>query len=60
MRFLDDHALGRREQRWPALRSRRAEQAYELFAEQVALLDKQTPCSRERLVESGRPGALLR
>ena len=58
-KILNDHELGLREQRWLALERRNAEQAIELSMEQVAFLEKQNPCFRERHVESSQPGELL-
>ena len=58
-KILNDHDLGEREQRWLALERRNAEQAIALSNEQIAFLEKQNPCFRERHVESSRPGELL-
>ncbi len=58
-KILNDHEPGLREQRWLALERRNAEQAIELSDEQVAFLEKQNPCFRERHVESSQPGELL-
>ena len=58
-KILNDHELGSREQRWLALERRNAERAIERSAEQVAFLEKQNPCFRERHVESSSPGELL-
>ena len=58
-KVLKDRELGSRYERWLALERRQAEQAIELSAEQVAFIEKQNPCFRERHVESSRPGELL-
>jgi transposase InsO family protein len=58
-KIFNDHELGSREQRWLALEHRNAGQAIELTDEQVAFLEKQNPCFRERHVESSQPGELL-
>lgn len=58
-KILNDHELGLREQRWRAIERRNAEQAIELSDEQIAFLEKQNPCFRERHVESSQPGELL-
>lgn len=58
-KILNDRVLGLREQRWLALERQNAEQAIALTDEQVAFLEKQNPCFRERHVESGQPGELL-
>lgn len=57
--MLNERELGTRYQRWLALERRQAEQPIELTAEQVAFIEKQNPCFRERHVESSRPGELL-
>jgi transposase InsO family protein len=58
-KLLNDHGLGSRYDRWLALEKRNAERAIELTGEQVAFLERQNPCFRERHVESGAPGELL-
>lgn len=52
-------ALGTRYDRWLALEEAHAGKAIEITAAQAAFLEKQTPCFRERHVESGTPGELL-
>jgi hypothetical protein len=56
---LNERELGTRAQRWLALERQNADAAIALSAEQVAFLEKQNPCFRERHVESGAPGELL-
>lgn len=58
-KLLNERELGTRAQRWLALERQNAEAAIALSAEQVAFLEKQNPCFRERHVESGAPGELL-
>mgnify|MGYP000550660751 CR=1 FL=1 len=58
-KVLNERELGSRYQRWLALERRQAEQPIELTSEQVAFIEKQNPCFRERHVESSRPGELL-
>jgi len=58
-KLLNDHGLGTRYDRWLALEKRTAETPIELTGEQVAFLEKQNPCFRERHVESSAPGELL-
>lgn len=58
-KILNDHELGTREQRWLALERCNAEQAIGLSQEQIAFLEKQNPCFRERRVASRQPGELL-
>lgn len=58
-KILNENGLGTRYDRWLALEARHAERAIELSAEQVAFLEKQNPCFRERHVESSAPGELL-
>jgi len=58
-KLLNDHELGSRYDRWLALEQRNAETPIALTGEQVAFLEKQNPCFRERHVESGAPGELL-
>jgi transposase InsO family protein len=60
-KILNDQGLGTRYDRWLALEKRTAEAPLpiELTGEQVAFLEKQNPCFRERHVESGAPGELL-
>src|SRR3954452_6570979 len=59
-KLLNDHDLGSRYDRWLALEKRNAETPIALTGEQVAFLEKQNPCFRERHVESSAPGELLR
>jgi transposase-like protein len=56
-KLLNERELGTRAQRWLALERQNAEAAIALSAEQVAFLEKQNPCFRERHVESGAPGS---
>jgi hypothetical protein len=58
-KLLNDHHLGSRYDRWLALETRNAGTPIALTGEQVAFLEKQNPCFRERHVESGAPGELL-
>jgi len=59
-KVLNERELGSRYQRWLALERRHAERGgIELTAEQIAFVEKQNPCFRERHVESSRPGELL-
>ncbi|MCC7015582.1 MAG: IS481 family transposase [Rhodospirillales bacterium] len=58
-KILNERELGTRESRWLALERQNAERAIELTPEQVAFLEKQNSCFRERHVESSRPGELL-
>lgn len=57
--ILIKNELGSRYQRLLKLEEHAAEQQIELTAEQVALIEKNNPCFRERHVESSRPGELL-
>ena len=58
-KLLNDNGLGSRYDRWLALENRNAETPIKLTGEQVAFLEKQNPCFRERHVESSAPGELL-
>lgn len=58
-KILNDQGLGTRYERWLALEQQHAEPASELSAEQLAFIEKLTPCFRERHVESAAPGELL-
>jgi hypothetical protein len=58
-KLLNDHDLGSRYDRWLALEKRNAETPIALTGEQLAFVEKQNPCFRERHVESGAPGELL-
>jgi transposase InsO family protein len=57
--ILIKNGLGSRYERLLKLEERAATQEIELTAEQVALIEKNNPCFRERHVESSRPGELL-
>ena len=57
--ILNRHALGSRYERWLRLEEETAGKEIELSKEQVAFIEKQNPCFRERHVESNRPGELL-
>lgn len=57
--ILNKKGIGGRYERWLKLEEKTAEQKIELSAEQVAFIEKQNPCFRERHVESTRPGELL-
>lgn len=58
-RILIKHEMGSRYDRWLKLEERQASEGIELTGEQVAFIEKQNPCFRERHVESSRPGELL-
>jgi len=58
-KILNKHDLGTRYHRWLALERRHAEGGIRLTPEQIAFIEKQNPCFRERHVESSRPGELL-
>ena len=58
-KILHDLGLGTKIDRWLALEAQNAEKAIEITAEQAVLLEKMTPCFRERHVESSSPGELL-
>src|SRR5215212_235928 len=57
--ILNKEGLGTRYERWLKLEEKTTEKEIELAAEQVAFIEKQNPCFRERHVESARPGELL-
>src|SRR5215211_7002172 len=57
--ILNKNGLGTRYERWLKLEEKTAEKEIELSAEQVAFIEKQNPCFKERHVESARPGELL-
>ena len=57
--ILNKEGLGTRYERWLKLGEKTAEKEIKLSAEQVAFIEKQNPCFRERHVESSRPGELL-
>ena len=51
--------MGTRYERWLKLEEKTAQKEIELSAEQVAFIEKQNPCFRERHVASSRPGEFL-
>jgi transposase InsO family protein len=57
--ILIKHGMGKRYERLLKLEEKAAQEALALTAEQVALIEKNNPCFRERHVESSRPGELL-
>jgi transposase InsO family protein len=57
--ILIKNGLGKRYERLLKLEEKAAQEALELTAEQIALIEKNNPCFRERHVESSRPGELL-
>jgi transposase InsO family protein len=57
--ILIKHGMGKRYERLLKLEEKAAQEALELTPEQVALIEKNNPCFRERHVESSRPGELL-
>ena len=57
--LLIKNGMGKRYERLLKLEEKAAREALELTPEQVALIEKNTPCFRERHVESSRPGELL-
>lgn len=57
--LLIKNGMGKRYDRLLKLEEQAAREALELTAEQVALIEKNNPCFRERHVESSRPGELL-
>lgn len=57
--ILNKEGLGTRYERWLKLEEKTAQKEIELSAEQVAFIEKQNPCFRERHLESSRPGELL-
>jgi transposase InsO family protein len=58
-KILDRNNLGSRYQRWLALEEKAANKATQLSAEQVAFIEKQNPCFKERHIHSEKPGQLL-
>ena len=58
-KILEKHQLGTRYDRWLALENHRADTRMELSGEQVAFIEKNNPCFKERHVESSKPGELL-
>lgn len=57
--ILIKHEMGSKYDRWLKLEEQASHKAIELTGEQVAFIEKQNPCFRERHVESSRPGELL-
>ena len=57
--ILNQNGMGTRYDRWLKLEGKACEEAIELTGEQVAFIEKQNPCFRERHVQSSRPGELL-
>src|SRR5215212_7223369 len=57
--ILNKEGLGTRFERWLKLEEKTVEKEIELSAEQVAFIEKQNPCFRERHLESSRPEELL-
>ncbi len=57
--LLIKNGMGKRYERLLKLEEQAAQEALELTPEQVALIEKNNPCFRERHVESSRPGELL-
>ncbi len=57
--ILNKGGLGTRFERWLKLEEETLGKEIELSGEQVAFIEKQNPCFRERHVESSRPGELL-
>jgi transposase InsO family protein len=57
--ILIKHGMGKRYERLLKLEEKAAQEALELTPTQVALIEKNNPCFRERHVESSRPGELL-
>ena len=57
--ILNKEGLGTRYERWLKLEEETLGKEIELSAEQVAFVEKQNPCFRERHIESSRPGELL-
>ena len=57
--ILIKHGMGSKYDRWLKLEEQASQKAIELTGEQVAFIEKQNPCFRERHVESSRPGELL-
>ncbi len=58
-KILKRNGMGTRKERWLALEERALETDVPLTPEQMAWLEKQNPCFRERQSESSRPGELL-
>jgi transposase InsO family protein len=57
--LLQKQGLGSRYERLLRLEEKAAQHQIELTAEQIALIEQNNPCFRERHVESERPGQLL-
>lgn len=57
--ILIKHQMGSKYERLLKLEEKMAQKAIELTPEQVAQIEKNNPCFRERHVESSRPGELL-
>jgi transposase InsO family protein len=57
--ILNKHGMGSKYERLLRLEEKASEKAIELTPEQVAMIEKENPCFRERHVESSRPGELL-
>ena len=57
--ILIKNGMGKRYERLLKLEEQAAQEALELTPAQVALIEKNNPCFRERHVESSRPGELL-
>ena len=58
-KILDRHGIGTRYERLLKLEAEHLQQGVELTPEQVAMIEKNNPCFKERHVESSRPGELL-
>jgi transposase InsO family protein len=58
-KILDKHAMGSKYERLLKLEEQAAQQHIGLTAEQVAAIEKPSPCFRERHVESAAPGELV-
>jgi len=58
-KILTRHGIGMRKKRWLKLEERAQGADTGLTCEQIAWLERQNPCFRERYNESSRPGELL-
>ncbi len=58
-KILDRNGMGTRYDRWLKLEEKNSKNSFKLTGEQVAFIEKQNPCFRERHVESHKPGELL-
>lgn len=58
-KILARHGMGTRKERWLKLEGKAQRAETQLTREQVAWLERQNPCFRERHKESSRPGELL-